>query len=152
MTILKWTEISRTQFSWHRPMFPLHELKKVNAFSMGMRTACFYTEMVPQTSYRIPDFVFYLSFSFCSFSFFSRSALASSSSCFLINCSTSFCLRTLMTVFPLSLVSVAISTKGKHTHLYHRQEHLQTHFKAISLTSSHHFCLRSLLFHDLCLT
>lgn len=64
-----------------------------------------------------PWFSFYLSFSFCSFSFFSRSALASSSSWFLINCSTSFCLRTLMTVFPFSLVRVAISTASKHTHV-----------------------------------
>ena len=76
----------------------------------GGRPGQLLSELVPLRSYKIRDSV-YLSFSLCSFSFFSRSALASSSSCFLINCSTSFCLRTLITVFPLSLVSVAISTK-----------------------------------------
>ena len=75
----------------------------------GGRLGQLLSELVPLRNYKIHDSA-YLSFSLCSFSFFSRSALASSSSCFLI-CSTSFCLRTLITVFPLSLVSVAISTK-----------------------------------------
>ena len=105
--------------------FPTRQVKKVcQSFLKVEEQDSLYTEMVPQMSYKIPDFVFYLSFSFCSFSFFSRSALASSSSCFLINCSTSFCLRTLMTVFPFSLVSVAISTRSKHTHMYYRQPYL----------------------------
>lgn len=89
----------------------------------GRRPGQHLTELVPLRSYKIRDFV-YLSFSFCSFSFFSRSALASSSSCFLINCSTSFCLRTLITVFPFSLVSVAISTTNTNTHLCQRQNGL----------------------------
>lgn len=80
-----------------------------------------YTDVAPQVDAETPERVFYLSFSFCSFSFFSRSAFASSSSCFLISCSTSFCLRTRMTVLPFSLVSVAISTANRHTGVKSRQ-------------------------------
>ena len=53
----------------------------------------------------------HLSFSFCSFSFLSFSALASSASCRLMSSSTSFCLSTLIFVFPSSRVRVAISTE-----------------------------------------
>lgn len=70
-----------------------------------------------QVIYKMTNYIFYLSFSFCSFSFFSRSAFASSSSCCFINCSTSFCFRTLITVFPFSLVNVAISTETERKHM-----------------------------------
>lgn len=84
--------------------------KKIQENTSRGRPGQLLSELAPLRSYKIHDSV-YLSFSLCSFSFFSRSAFASSSSCFLINCSTSFCLRTLITVFPFSLVSVAISTR-----------------------------------------
>lgn len=82
---------------WYHPTFPLCMLRKLMLSQCGRGQISHWHGA--QTSYKILDIVFYLSFSFGYLSFFSCSALASSSLCFffLINCCSSFCLRILMT-------------------------------------------------------